>query len=192
MNVSKDHSIAFAWVGMIAVIAFLIAWAGAAAADTAWQFGVNNLSDFGVSDTDAKLYFNYGCIITGILLLCWGLGRIAFVKSPGHVAGGVLIAFGSIGLIGVGMFNSDTGDWHLFFAVTAGLFFFLAIAAVAVGNWMADRKVFAGIGLVITIMLFAMFLAYDIAMLEAYGIILAMIWVLVESTNMILSHRKGI
>ncbi|AIZ57187.1 hypothetical protein Mpt1_c13250 [Candidatus Methanoplasma termitum] len=191
MKVSKDRSIAFAWFGFIGVAAFIIAWICADSIDTAWQFGVNNLSDLGVSDTDAKLYFNYGCIIAGILLAIMGVGRVAYAKNAGHIAGGVLIVFGSVAFALVGWFTADDGDLHKFIATCAALFIFLAMIAVAAGNWAADRKIFAGVSIIIVFLLAAMFFAYDTAGLEAYGIILAGIWFITESVNMIVSSRKG-
>jgi len=191
MKVSKDRSIAFAWFGFIGVAAFIIAWVSADAIDTVWQFGINNISDLGVSDTDAKLYFNYGCIIAGILLVIMGIGRAVYAKNAGHTAGGVLIIFGSIALALVGWFTADDGDLHTFVAVFAALLIFLAMIAIAAGNWAAGRKVFAGVSIIIVFLVTAMLFAYDIAGLEAYGIILAMIWFLVESVNMIYSSKKS-
>jgi len=191
MTVSKDHSIAFAWIGMIAVVAFLIAWIGASTADPSWKFAVNNLSDFGVSKTNASLFFNYGCMITGALLAAFGFGRARYQKGMGNLVGGIFFILGGLGLIGVGLYPSDTGDLHTCSAVTAGLFIFLGIVAVTVVNWAADKKLFAGIGIVAAFLLVAMFIAYNIAKLEAYGIIVVMIWVLAECANMILSSKKS-
>jgi len=191
MKASKDRSIAFAWAGMIGVAAFIIAWMCAEAVDTAWQFGINTLSEFGVSDTDASLYFNYGCMITGILVAVFGVGRAVYAKNVGHSLGGVLLVFGGASLALVGVYTMDDGDLHKFVAVCAALFIFLSMIAIAAGNWSANRKILAGIGIVFVFLLIAMCMAYDIAKLEAYGIILAMIWFLLESVNMILSSRKG-
>ena len=191
MKVSKDRSIAFAWFGFIGVAAFAIALICAEAIDTTWQFGVNYLSDLGISETDASSYFNTGCLIAGILLAVFGIGRAAFPKNAGHIAGGVLIVFGSIAFALIGVYTSDTGDTHTFLAYTAVLFVFMAIVAVTVGNWIADRKVFAGVGVIVVLMLAAMALAYDAPKFEAYGIVLAMIWFVVEGINMIISSEKN-
>lgn len=191
MKVSKDHSIAFAWFGLTGVAAFIIAWFCADGIDAAWRFGVDNISDLGVSETDAGLYFNYGCIITGVLLAVMGIGRAVYGKTAGHIAGGLLIVFGSIALAFVGIYAADEGGMHNFVAVCAALFMFSAMIAVAAGNWSADRKLFAGIDIVIIFLIMAMFLAYDVAGFEAYGIILAMMWIITESTNMVIYGGKN-
>ncbi|MCL2295841.1 MAG: DUF998 domain-containing protein [Methanomassiliicoccaceae archaeon] len=192
MKVSKDRSIAFAWTGMLGVAVFIIAWLCADAIDTAWQFGVNTLSEFGISDTDASLYFNYGCcLIAGLLVAVFGVGRAACGKNVGHTAGGIFLFLGGVALILVGFFTMDDDVAHKTVAASAALFILLSMIAIAAGNWTADRKIFAGVGIVFIFVLIAMAIAYDLAELEAYGIILAMIWLLLESMNMILSSRKG-
>ncbi|MCL1811493.1 MAG: DUF998 domain-containing protein [Methanomassiliicoccaceae archaeon] len=191
MKVSKDHGTAFAWLGVTGVAVFVFSWLCAASADSAWQFGVNTLSELGVSDTDASCYFNLGCCaVTGILIAALGCGRTIYSKNAGHIACGVLLAFGGILLVLVGVFTMDT-DEHKVIAVSAALFLFMGIIAATAGNWVADRKIFAGAGIVIIFMLVAMFFAYDTAEFEAYGIILAMVWFLLESVNMILSGKKN-
>jgi hypothetical membrane protein len=193
MKVLKDHSTAFAWVGMLAVAIFIIIWLCAESVDTAWQFGVDKLSLFGISDTDAKFYFNYGCMITGILVAVFGIGRAVYYKNEGHAAGGILLLVGGVALFFVGIFTMNTGDgqMHDFVSVAAALFIFLAMIAIAAGNWFAKREIFAGIGVALIFFLIAMFFAYDLAKLESYGIIVIMIWFLMESVNMIVSGRKS-
>jgi len=190
MSFQKDHSVAFSWLGMIGVAVFLIAWACAASIDTAWQFGVNTLSEFGVSDTDASLYFNYGCMITGILVAAFGLGRAAYPKNKWHVGGGIFLALGGIFLALVGMFTMDSWDTHRLVAIYMTTFLFFGIVAVTAGNWAAERKIFAGIGIVAICMLVCMMFAFDVAKIEAYGIMLAMVWFLAESVNMILCRKN--
>jgi hypothetical membrane protein len=176
---------------MIGVAAFIFAWVCAASIDTAWQFGVNTLSEFGISDTDASLYFNYGCcMITGAFIVAFGIGRAACAKNKGHAAGGTLLAVGGVFLALVGWFTMDAWDTHRLVAVSMAALMFFGIVAVSAGNWAADRKVFAGVGVIVAFMLATMSIAFDVAELEAYGIILAMIWLLSESVNMILCRKN--
>ncbi|MDR3074951.1 MAG: DUF998 domain-containing protein [Candidatus Methanoplasma sp.] len=191
MKVQKDHSVAFAWFGIIGVAAFLIAWLCAASIDTAWEFGVNNLSELGISDTDAKFYFNYGCMITGALVVIFGFGHAVTAKNAGHTAGGAFLAIGGVLLALVGLITMDSeSDLHNYVAISAALFIFFALIAITAGNWAADRKIFAGIGIVIAFMLAAMVFVYDVAEFSAYGIILGMIWFLAESVRMITSGKN--
>ncbi|MCL1979028.1 MAG: DUF998 domain-containing protein [Methanomassiliicoccaceae archaeon] len=189
MKALKDNSIAFSWFGIIGVAVFIIAWMCAASIDATWQFGVNTLSEFGISDTDASYYFNYGCRITGILIVVTGIGRVLYSKNAGYTIGGILLAVGGFFLALVGVYTMDT-DAHSLVAVCMAVFLFAAIIAIAAGNWAADRKVFAGVGIASAFILFVLAIAGDTAVLEAYGIIVAMIWFLAESVNVILYRRK--
>jgi len=191
MKAYKDRSIAFAWVGMIGVAVFIIAWICAAAIDTTWQFGTNTLSELGISSTDASYYFNYGCRVTGILIAIFAIGRTAYAKNAGHDVGGILLFFGGAALALVGVYTMNDGEMHKYVALAAAWLIYLAMISIAAGNWAANRKILAGIGVVFVFVLAAMFFAYDLATLEAYGIIIAIIWFLLESTNMIISSRKG-
>jgi hypothetical membrane protein len=175
---------------MIGVAVFVIAWVCAASVDTAWQFGVNNLSEFGISDTDARLYFNYGCILAGIIVAIFGAGRALNTENAGHTAGGAFIAVGGVFLALIGVFTMDS-SLHNLVAVSAALFILMGIVAVTAGNWAADRKIIAGAGIVFVVFLSVMLLVFDVAELEAYGIILALVWFLIESVNMILLGKKG-
>ncbi|MCL2509884.1 MAG: DUF998 domain-containing protein [Methanomassiliicoccaceae archaeon] len=191
MKVSSDRSLAFAWVGMIVVAVFVFAWLCAEAIDTQWQFGINKLSELGISSTDASYYFNYGCRIAGILLAIFGIGRAVFGKNAGHYVGGALIFLSGVAFALVGVYTMNDGDIHKYVAIAAAAFLFLAMISMAAGNWAAKKQIFAGVGLVIIFMLIAMAVAYDVAKLESYGIILAMIWLLFESVNMAVSSGKG-
>jgi hypothetical membrane protein len=189
----KDHSAVFAWLGLIAVVIFAIAWICAASLEPGWHFGVNTLSEFGISDTAAKYYFNYGCMITGILVTIFGAGRTGSAKNLGQAVGGALLFSGGIALALIGVYTMDpsTYDVHTLLAATMAAFFFGAMIAIAFGNWYANRKIFAGVGIVVTFCLVPMMFALDLAAFEGYGIILAMIWLIAESVNMIISSRKN-
>ena len=67
----------------------------------------------------------------------------------------------------------------------------MGMIAVGAGNWFSDQKMFGGITVIFACMFVAMFFAYDVAKIEAYGIILAMIWFLIESVRMIMTAKKN-
>ncbi len=193
MKATKDYGVAFSWFGIIGVATFIIAWICAASIDTAWEFGVNTLSEFGISNTDARFYFNYGCMITGALIALFGFGHAVSAKNAGHTAGGVLFVIGGVflALIGIVTMDVGNGNLHNYVAISSALFLFMGMIAVGAGNWFSDQKMFGGITVIFACMFVAMFFAYDVAKIEAYGIILAMIWFLIESVRMIMTAKKN-
>lgn len=192
MKVSKDHSVAFSWCGIIGVAAFIIAWVSAATIDTSWEFAVNTLSEFGISDTNARYFFNYGCLITGALVAIFGFGHTLSAKNGGHTAGGILLVIGGIFLALIGVITMDVGNGNLhnYVAGGMGLFIFLGMVAIGAGNWFAGRKMFAGITLIFACIIIALVVTCTVAELEAYGIMIAMVWFILESIRMIISSGK--
>jgi hypothetical membrane protein len=151
---------------------------------------VDTLSGFGVSETDASFYFNYGCIITGVLLAVFGAGIGLYSKHIGYCVGGTLLFAGGILFALVGVYTQDVGDLHAAVAIGGALCIFAGMISVTVANWVSGRKVFAGFGIVAAcVVLFAAF-ALPLAGLEAYGILAGMIWILAECVNIILRRKN--
>ncbi|UAL07847.1 MAG: DUF998 domain-containing protein [Candidatus Methanogranum gryphiswaldense] len=190
MLVKKPHNVAFAWFGIIAIAVFTISWICAAALDPAWVFGKNTLSDFGVSDTDAKYFFNYGCcMLTAIFLAIFGFASTIYSNNKCISAGGILLVIGAVLLFLVGIITKDVGngDLHNLVAYTMGFFIFIAVCLYAGGFWMNGHEVFAAVPIVIVITLMGIYVGYNLATFEAWAAIGAMIWIIVAATDMMLS-----
>ena len=89
-------------IGLVGIIIFSICWICAVILDGTWVFGENMVSDLGVSDTDAKYFFNYGCIAAGIIIYVYGILTAYFNKLTLDRVCYVLIAIAGMFLIGVG------------------------------------------------------------------------------------------
>lgn len=176
MKVKKDHSVAFAWFGLIAIAAFIIAWMGAAALDPAWEFGVDELSDLGVSETDAQYYFNYGCIITGALIALFGIGNALYHRNYGETVGGCFLVLGGIFMALIGIFTSDSPDMHKFVTIVMFTFLLCAVISNIASDWHENRMIFAGLSIVLIFVAIGLYLFYEFAAFEAWGVILLMIW----------------
>jgi Predicted membrane protein len=193
MTKTKDHYVSFAWLGILGIVTFVISWICAIAMDPSWTFAENTLSEFGISDTDARYFFNYGCcIISGALIALFGFGNIICAKNSGYQAGGVLlmIAGAMLALVGLVTMDVGNGNLHNYVAGTMALFLLLSMIALAAANWIADRKMLSGISIVFVCVLVAMMLNYTVAELEAYGVFLIAIWLLTESVRMIITRGK--
>lgn len=190
MKFLNCRSIAFFWFGILAVAVFGISWVGATIIDDSWVFGVNTLSEFGISDTNAKYYFNGGCLITGALVAVFGFGHSVARKNPGYTAGGIFMVIGGVFLALIGIITMNAGAAHGYVAVLAAVYLLLSMISVGVGSWISDNKLFAGITLVFVFILVAMSLVYNLAELEGYGIILAIVWFILESIRMMIFDGK--
>ena len=181
-------------LGLSIVIVFAIFWALSTQLDPSWKFAVNTLSEFGISGTLAEYTFNYGCcVLCGTLMTLFAIGNLRKATNRGYRMGSILLIIGGILLAFVGIVTMDVGDGtpHDIVAQSMTLFLVLSAVAFAFGNWKTGNKIVTGIVLAMVCMIISMVINFTVAQLEAYGIILIMIWILVESMR-IFSPRKAI
>ena len=123
MNVSYRHPGPFAAIGLLAAFAFAVIFAVAANADSSWIYGESMISDLGVSDVQLSAdLFNYGCLIVGVLLFVFGVGKAA-CEFGCNRASGCMLAIAAIFLILIGYIHSDfgNGNTHEAIAILLGL-----------------------------------------------------------------------
>ena len=110
MNVSNRHPGPFAAIGLLAAFAFAVIMIVAINGDSAWVYGENMLSDLGISDVQMTAdLFNYGCMIVGILVFVYGLGK-AVCETQCNRASGCILAIAAIFLVLIGYIHSDFGN----------------------------------------------------------------------------------
>ena len=167
-------------IGYIAIAApllFVALWISSATIDGSWQFGVNSLSDMGISDNAVSAFlFNFGCMITGILGMIVGAGLIVYGKRTLKVGGAVYI-IGMLFLSLVGVFTLDNYDMHRFVATSFSVASGLAIVISSVSDWKVSWYLYtdiAVIGFSITV-----FMVTHFEMWEPLITIASMIWVLI-------------
>ena len=135
MNVSNRHPGPFAAIGLLAAFAFAVIMIVAINGDSAWVYGENMLSDLGISDVQMTAdLFNYGCMIVGILVFVYGLGK-AVCETQCNRASGCILAIAAIFLVLIGYIHSDfgNGNTHDTIAILFFLFLFIAMVLSAIG-----------------------------------------------------------
>ena len=182
---AKKHAAAFGWFGICAGVAFCFMWLACYGADSSWEWGTNALSDFGVSDTDAATYFEWGCVISAILLAFFGVGEALNDKrKSGYLAAGILLALAGICLIFVGFYDSDYegGDIHEFFAVLAATLFAFAAASWAAQTWYDGKVIVAGAAVVLFCV--SLFSAFGFAEeeWEVISIVAGLVWLFIAAS----------
>jgi hypothetical membrane protein len=190
MLVKNPHNIAFAWFGILAIAVFTISWICAVALDPSWVFGKNTLSDLGVSNTDAKYFFNYGCcMLTAIFLAIFGFASTIYSKNKCTSAGGIFLVIGAVFLFLVGIVteNVGNGDPHNHVALTMGFFVLIAMCLYAGGFWMNGHEIFAAVPIVLLIILLGIHIKDGFATYEAWSAIGVMAFMIVAAADMMLS-----
>ncbi|MBP5203244.1 MAG: DUF998 domain-containing protein [Candidatus Methanomethylophilaceae archaeon] len=184
MTEVKHSAAGFGAIGIFAALIFSVVWVVAASADPSWTFGSDALSDLGVSKVDtAKNVFNYGCMITGVLLLIYGAGK-AYRFDGAECASGTLAALAGICLALIGVFPSGE-KLHILFA----LLFFVLIAFAIISAGYADSKAgrllnAAVCACVLTAAVISI-AAVSVPMGEAIGVAGCIAWILADSLKLI-------
>ena len=188
----NNHSAAFGWIGVIAVTAFCVMWLMCYLADSSWTWGINTISDFGVSNTAAADYFNYGVMIVGMILAVYGLGK---TQSPAVASrvGGNLIAFGGIfiALMGVTTVDVNNGDYHKFVALIGATLLFLGLLICAAQNYLDGKVLVVGVAICAFILMFLCAVVFGYAKGEVYCLVIAAAWGLFDAIFMIVDGIKG-
>ena len=191
MNVSYRHPGPFAVIGLIAAFAFAIVISVAIMGDSAWVYGENMLSDLGVSDvqTTADL-FNYGCIIIGILVFIFGLGK-SLCESSCNRASGCTLAIAAIFLILIGYIHSDfgNGNTHDTIAILFFLFLFVSEVLSAIGDWRDGYKLNSALTVVLILIILGSAVGMNIESLEVITVACSIVWLAGISAKMILISK---
>ena len=181
MNVSNRHPGPFAVIGLLAAFAYAIVLIVAINGDPAWVYGENMLT--------ADL-FNYGCLIVGILLFVYGLGK-AFCETECNRASGCMLAISAIFLILVGYIHSDfgNGNTHDTIAILVFLFLFIAMVLSAIGDWRDGARINSAISVILILIVLGCCVGMSIEALEVITVACGIVWLAAISAKMIVPKK---
>lgn len=177
-------------IGLIGIIIFSICWICAVILDGTWVFGENMVSDLGVSDTDAKYFFNYGCIAAGIIIYVYGILTAYFNKSTLDRICYVLIAIAGMFLIGVGTFTEDLGWPHNLCAYSLFIAVFISAILRIILDLINRDRVFAIVTTVLIISTIIVAATQTFPFLEAFAIIIILIWITLVCLKTIIKTKE--
>lgn len=178
----------FGYLAVVVPLLFIVLWILSATIDGSWQFGVNSLSDMGISDNAVSAFlFNFGCMITGILGMIFGAGMIAYGKRTLKV-GGVMYIIGMVFLSLVGVFTLDNYDMHRFVATTFSAVSGLAIVVCSVSDWKVSWYLYVDVVLIGFSII--VFMTTHFEMWEPLITIASMIWVFIQGIKMLRKEEE--
>ncbi len=192
MNVSYRHPGLFAVIGLLVAFAFAIVLVVAINGDTAWVYGENMLSDLGISDVQLTAnFFNYGCIIFGIFLFIYGIGK-AMCEISCNRASGCFVAIAAIFLILIGHIQSNFGNENTHEAIALLFFLFLFVSMVlsAIGDWRDNYKLNSALSIIAILVILGCAVGMNIESLEVITIACAIVWIAGISVKMIFPGKQ--
>lgn len=171
----------FIYLTVIMPIFFSIMWILSASIDGKWTFGVNSLSDMGISENAVSAFlFNFGCIITGLFGSFIGFGMFAYGKRTIKYAG-ILYTISMIFLAFVGVFTLPQ-TMHFVVASSYGIFFALAAAVTTPSDWKVSWYLYFDIVFIVIGLI--MVSTQPFPVWEAVMVIAAMVWTVVFGYKM--------
>lgn len=192
MNVSHRNPGPFAVIGILAAFVFAVILVVAANADSSWVYGENMLSDLGISSVQMTAdLFNYGCIIVGILVFVYGIGK-AYCETKCNRASGCMLAITGIFLILIGYIHSDfgNGNTHDTIAVLLFLFLFVAMVLSAIGDWRDGYRLNSALSVIMILIVMASMVGMNLESIEVIFVACALVWLAGISIKMIFQYKK--
>jgi hypothetical membrane protein len=162
----------------VGIALFALCWIGAVLLDPSWTFGVDTMSELGISETNARYLFLIGCAGTGICTCAYGALMTYSLKPLLLRSVFAILSVSGIFLIGIGFFTMDT-NLHVVFTVA----FFISIALCMVNYTIyaafAEENYLLAIYTAVLIATnILLLLLTPLAFVEPVAVILFMVWIL--------------
>lgn len=188
----NNHSSAFGWVGIIAVVTFIIMWVLCYTAESSWAWDVNKLGEFGLLEKSAD-YFNYGIIIFGVLISAFGVGRALDPEHPGYAVSGALLIISGILFAMMGLITADVsdGDYQKYITFFGALFLVAGLVASAVQNHFNGMVIPVGAAIIMFILMVFLYVQYGFQEGQLYFVILLAAWTVLDAAVMIANGITG-
>jgi hypothetical membrane protein len=167
---------------VIMPIFFATMWILSATIDGKWTFGVNSLSDMGISENAVCAFlFNFGCVVAGLGGFVISLATFAYGKKTLRF-GGIVAAVSFLFLSLVGVFTLNTFEAHSFVASTFGVLLFISIVLSSVSDYKVSWYLYFDIPFIVTVA--AVVLTQPFPLWEAITVIGSLIWIMVLGYKM--------
>jgi hypothetical membrane protein len=185
MEEVKKSNTSFAVAGLCGAFLFAVVWLVAGMADGAWTFSEDLFCDLGLSyDSVASNLFQYGLILTGLLLAYLGIGKVLREKKVSCVAGVFTFVAGLSLVVLGGFIVDDNANIHETAIYLVMIFTFLAAALSAYGDFTNGKNLSGAASVVVTLGIIAACISGSLAFIESWTMLLLMIWMFTESLKL--------
>ncbi len=174
----------------IGIALFALCWIGAVLLDPSWTFGVDTMSELGISGTNARYLFLIGCLGTGVCAFAYGALMAYSLKPVLLRSVFIILSVAGIFLMGVGSFTMDT-DLHIVF--TAAFFISIALCMIDYTLYVASAEenyVLAIYTAALIVGNVILLLLTPLAFVEPVAVILFMVWVLSINHSFFLNEDR--
>lgn len=191
MEEVKKSNVPFALAGLCGAFLFAVMWFVAAQADGSWIFSETLVCSLGESTScTASSVFQYGSILSGLLLAYLGMGKVLHSDWLNR-AGGILVVLAGFCLIIVGGFVLDSNaDIH-----EIGYYLFMTFMAVGIllsliGDFINGRNLCGAANAVIFIVMIASLFSMELEFVESWITLMTIVWMFTESVKLALTNPE--
>lgn len=176
--------------GCLSSIAFTVCWIISALLWDEWSLGEYSLSSLGACGVDsAEMFFNFGCLITGFLVIFPGLYLIedknVYFRISGYAA---LIC--SIACAAIGVITENYGAMHNLTASIYAVFAATFIASSAAGDYLEGKKALTAVAAILLAVSGILSLTTSFEVFEPVAVSCILLWTFIQSAVLLIRNTK--
>lgn len=176
--------------GCLSSIAFTLCWIISALLWDEWTLGQYSLSSLGSCGVDsAEMFFNFGCLITGFLVIFPGLYLVEdenrFFRISGYAALICGIACSAIGVI-----TENYGIMHNLAASIYAVFAATFIAASGAGDYLEGKKILTAVAAILLIVSGILSLVQPFEVFEPVAVSCILLWTFIQSATLLMRNMR--
>ena len=176
--------------GCLSSIAFTACWIISAFIWDDWTLGQYSLSSLGSCGVDsAEMFFNFGCLITGFLVIFPGLYLVEdgnrFFRISGYAALICGVACAAIGVV-----TENYGVMHNLAASIYAVFAATFIASSGAGDYLEGKKVLTAVAAILLIISGILSLVQPFEVFEPVAVSCILLWTFIQSAFLLMRNTK--
>ncbi len=176
--------------GCLSSIAFTVCWIISALLWDEWTLGEYSLSSLGACGVDsAEMFFNFGCLITGFLVIFPGLYLIeeknVYFRISGYAA---LIC--SLACAAIGVITENYGAMHNLTASIYAVFAATFIASSAAGDYLEGKKALTAVAAILLAVSGILSLTTSFEVFEPVAVSCILLWTFIQSAVLLIRNTK--
>ena len=176
--------------GCLSSIAFTVCWVISALLWDEWTLGEYSLSSLGACGVDsAEMFFNFGCLITGFLVIFPGLYLIDEKNMMFRISGYAALIC-SLACAAIGVITENYGEMHNLTASVYAVFAATFIASSGAGDYAEGKKVLTAVATILLIISGILSLTTPFEVFEPVAVSCILLWTFIQSAMLLRGNEK--
>lgn len=176
--------------GCVSSIAFTACWVISALLWDEWTLGQYSLSSLGSCGVDsAEMFFNFGCLITGFLVIFPGLYLVENENRFFRISGYAALICG-IACAAIGVITENYGIMHNLTASIYAVFAVIFIASSGAGDYLEGKKMLTAVAAILLLVSGTLSLIQPFEVFEPVAVSCILLWTFIQSAFLLIRNTK--